>query len=218
MTDVATRLAPRLAASVEEGDALRRLLDATWQDLLEGGFLRAPQPQRRGGGELSFVEFLDGEMKVAEGNASAGRVAGVIGAQRWQLALFPEQAQEEMWAADASVLRSSSYPPTRTAHKVGGGYRASSRWSFSSGCDHCRAVNLGAVAGMHALGDTELPDFPSFILYCDQYQIIDNWQTAGMRGTGSEDIVVDGVLVPACRCQSQLDYAFNISFPVRETN
>ena len=157
-------------------------------------------------------------MKVAESNASAGWVAGVIGVHRWQLALFPEQAQEEMWTADASVMHSSSYAPTGTARQVSGGYRVSGRWSFSSGCDHCRAVNFGAVAGMRTLGDTELPDFHSFILYCGQYQIIDNWQTTGMRGTDSKDIVVDDVLVPEHGSQSHLDYAFNISLPGREKN
>jgi 3-hydroxy-9,10-secoandrosta-1,3,5(10)-triene-9,17-dione monooxygenase len=52
----AKRLAPMLAANSGEDDQLRRLSDPTWKLLLDGGFLRALQPARFGGGEVSLVE------------------------------------------------------------------------------------------------------------------------------------------------------------------
>ena len=103
-------------------DALRRLGDDTWRRLLEGGFLRALQPARWGGGEVPLLEFIDarGDLACAP---SAGWVAGVIGVHPWQLALFSEEAQQEMWGDDPTTMHSSSYNPTGKAEKAPGGYR-----------------------------------------------------------------------------------------------
>ena len=43
----------------------------------------------------------------------------------------------------------------------------------------------------------------------DQYRIEDNWHVAGLKGTGSKDIVVEETFVPEYRTQSHLDYAMN---------
>ena len=209
----AERLAADLAATRAEGDELRRLPDQVWKQLLEGGFLRSLQPKRWGGGEVHLVEFLDAIITLSAANPSAGWVAGVIGVHPWQLALFDERAQDEMWGDDPATMHSSSYNPTGKAEKVDGGYTLSGRWSFSSGCDHCRGVNLGAVIPGGAIAD-----FRSFLLLPDQYRIDDNWHVAGLKGTGSKDIVVDDAFVPDYRTQSHLDYAFDAPLPGRQRN
>src|SRR5262249_50256488 len=159
--------------------------------------LRALQPKRWGGGEADIVEFFDAVFTLSRANPSAGWVAGVIGVHPWQLALFDERAQEELWGEDPAAMNSSSYIPTGKAARVDGGYNVSGRWSFSSGCDHCRAVNLGAI-----VPGGEIPDFRSFLLLAGQYRIEDNWHVAGLKGTGSKDIVVDEAFVPEHRTQS----------------
>ena len=89
---------------------------------------------------------------------------GVIGVHPWQLALFPEQTQLEIWGADPARMHSSSYAPSGKADKVSGGYRLSGRWSLSSGSDHGTAVNVGVMAGLKDLGGGfELPDFRSML-------------------------------------------------------
>jgi len=143
-------------------------------------------------------------------------VAGVIGVHPWQLALFSDKAQREMWGEDPSAMHSSSYNPTGKAEKVAGGYKLSGRWSFSTGCDHCKAVNLGAVAGGRDIGGSTAPDFRSFLLMREQYRIEDNWQVAGLKGTGS--IVVEDAFVPEYRTQSHFDYAMNLPLVGQELN
>jgi 3-hydroxy-9,10-secoandrosta-1,3,5(10)-triene-9,17-dione monooxygenase len=212
------RLAPELAAAAPEDDALRQLSDRTWKNLSSVGVLRAMQPARFGGGEVKLVEFVDAAMELSRSSPSAGWVAGVVGVHPWQLALFPEEAQQEMWGSDPTAMHSSSYNPTGKAEKVPGGYKLYGRWSFSSGCDHCKAVNLGAIAGGRDIGGTTVPDFRSFLLFRDQYRIEDNWNVAGLKGTGSKDIVVDDAFVPEHRTQSHLDYAANAPLPGRKLN
>jgi 3-hydroxy-9,10-secoandrosta-1,3,5(10)-triene-9,17-dione monooxygenase len=210
-------LAPALAAADDEGTELRRVSDAAWDLLIDGGFLRALQPRRWGGSEVELVAFLDAIVELSVASPSLGWVAGVVGVHPWQLALFEEQAQEDMWAADPTAMHSSSYNPTGSATVADGGYLVRGRWSFSSGCDHCRGVNLGAVVrDSRAAGG--MPDFRSFLLLPGEYRIDDNWHVAGLRGTGSKDIVVDDIVVPAYRTQSHTEYAMGNPLPGQRRN
>lgn len=219
LTMEAERLAPELRASRVEADELRRMPDATWKALQEAGLFRALQPARWGGGEVHLREFYDAVVEVSRASASAGWVLGVIGVHPWQLALFPEQAQEEVWGADPARMHSSSYAPTGRAERVPGGYRLSGRWSFSSGADHCTAVNVGVIVGKRDMGGgLELPDFRSMVALDGQYAIDDTWHTSGMRGTGSKDIVIADQFIPEHRTQSHLDYLFDRPLPGWETN
>ena len=214
----AERIAPILAANCAEDDQMRRLTDRTWKLLLDGGFVRALQPARFGGGEVPLVEFVDAIFEISRVSPSAGWVAGVIGVHPWQLALFDDRAQRELWDNDPAAMHSSSYNPTGKAEKVSGGYRLSGRWSFSSGCDHCRGVMLGALCGSREVAGNQVRDFRSFLLMRDQYRIDDNWHVAGLKGTGSKDIVVEDAFVPEYRTQSHLDYAMNLPLPGQEVN
>jgi 3-hydroxy-9,10-secoandrosta-1,3,5(10)-triene-9,17-dione monooxygenase len=209
------RLTPALEAVDAEARELRMLPHATWQALHECGVLRMLQPARLGGGEAPLPEFLRAVMDLSAASPSAGWVAGVIGVHPWQLALFDSRAQEEMWADDPARMHSSSYNPTGKATPVDGGYEVSGRWSFSSGCDHCEGVNLGALIFEDA---ARRPDYRSFLLHRDQYRIEDNWHVAGLQGTGSKDIVVEKAFVPDYRSQSHVDYAFGNALPGWEVN
>ena len=214
----AKRLAPQLAETAARDRELRRLSDQTWKILLDGGFLRSLQPARWGGGEVGLIDFVDAMLELSRVSPAAGWVAGVIGVHPWQLALFDDAAQRELWDEDAATMHSSSYNPTGKAEKVAGGYRVSGRWSFSSGCDHCRGVMLGAICGSREVAGKPVRDFRSFLLRRDQYQIDDNWQVAGLQGTGSKDIVVAEAFVPEHRSQSHIDYATNLSLPGQKLN
>jgi 3-hydroxy-9,10-secoandrosta-1,3,5(10)-triene-9,17-dione monooxygenase len=214
----AKRIAPLLAANSSEDEQLRRLTDRTWRLLLDGGFVRALQPARFGGGEAPLLEFVDAIFEISRVSPSAGWVAGVIGVHPWQLALFSDKAQREMWDEDPTAMHSSSYNPTGKAEKVAGGYQLSGRWSFSSGCDHCRGVMLGALCGSREIDGKQVRDFRSFLLLPDQYRIDDNWHVAGLKGTGSKDIVVEEAFVPEYRTQSHLDYAMNLPLPGQAVN
>ena len=63
-----------------------------------------------------------------------------------------------------------------------------------------------------------LADFRSFLLLEGEYRIDDTWHVAGLRGTGSKDIVVDGVFVPVHRTQSHTEYAVGAALPGQVLN
>jgi len=184
-----------------ECESLRRLPDETFENYQRAGLMRALQPRRWGGFELGPLAFFDAVVEVAAACPSSAWFLSVVGIHNWQLGLFPEQAQRDVWGRDTSVLISSSYAPTGKVERVDGGFRLSGRWSFSSGCDHCQWVFLGGIAP----GNSPIPDMRTFLLPRSDYRIIDNWYVAGLAGTGSKDIAVDGAFVPEHRTHRFVD-------------
>src|SRR5947207_14845286 len=77
---------------------------------------------------------------------------------------------------------------------------------------------LGAICGSREIASNPFPDFRSFLVLDDQYGIDDNWHVAGLKGTGSKDIVVENAFVPEYRSQSHIDYALGLSLPGQERN
>jgi 3-hydroxy-9,10-secoandrosta-1,3,5(10)-triene-9,17-dione monooxygenase len=170
--------------------------------LTETGFFRLLQPAAYGGYEADPITFLTAVRLIASACGSTGWVASVLGVHPWQLALFPPAAQDEVWGADPATRMSSSYAPTGKAVTVDGGHRLTGRWSFSSGCDHATWVLLGGIV----LDSEGKPvDFRTFLLPASDYTIDDVWDTVGLRGTGSNDIVVDDAFVPEHRSLSFTD-------------
>ena len=192
-------LLPGIAARARDCERGRRIPAETITELQQAQVLSMLQPVRWGGLEADPVEFYEVVRALASVCGSTGWVASVLGVHPWQLALFPDQAQQDVWAQDSTTLVSSSYAPTGRLTAVDGGYECSGRWSFSSGCDHCSWVLLGAlVVG----ADGRPTDFLTVLLPRSDYQVDDVWDVVGLRGTGSNDIVVDKAFVPAHRTLS----------------
>jgi 3-hydroxy-9,10-secoandrosta-1,3,5(10)-triene-9,17-dione monooxygenase len=197
-----TDLLPILRERAQETEDLRRIPDETVKSLQATGFFRLLQPHRYGGVEASPVDFYRGVRLIASACGSTGWVSSVLGVHPWQLALFDEKAQDEVWGEDTATLISSSYAPMGRAKVVDGGFTFSGRWSFSSGCDHAQWVFLGGLV----MGDEGTPvDFRTFLLPRADYEIDDVWDTIGLRGTGSNDIIVSDVFVPEYRTLSFMD-------------
>jgi len=190
---------PDVAARARECEEQRRVPDASIKALVESGVLRGLQPQRYGGLEVHPLEYYEVMSQLGEACASTAWVTGILMVHSWQLALFNATAQDEVWSEDPTALISSSYAPTGKIEVVDGGYRVSGRWNFSSGCDHAKWAFLGGIVpgGPKTWGG--LPDIRTFLLPRQDYAIEDVWHTAGMVGTGSNDIVVDGAFVPEHR-------------------
>jgi 3-hydroxy-9,10-secoandrosta-1,3,5(10)-triene-9,17-dione monooxygenase len=196
----AQAMGPALAARAKQTDELRRIPDETIAAFQDAGFFRMLQPARWGGLEVDPGVFFDVQATIARSCPSSAWVLGVVAVHAWQLALFPEQAQNDVWGKDPSTLISSSYAPTGKIERAPGGYRISGRWSFSSGCDHCQWVFLGGMVPPE--GEARGPEMRTFLVPRSDYRIDDNWHTAALKGTGSKDIVIhgiDGAFVPEHR-------------------
>jgi 3-hydroxy-9,10-secoandrosta-1,3,5(10)-triene-9,17-dione monooxygenase len=196
LIETARDLAPTLRERARQTELDRNVPALTIKELKESGLFRALQPKRYGGYELPPTAFYEATMELAAACGSTGWVYGVVGVHAWQLALFPQETQEEVWGEDSLTLASSSYAPTGIIEPVEGGYRIRGRWSFSSGCGHCPWVLLGGIAVRDGI-----PDHITFLVPDSDYEIDDVWHVAGLAGTGSNDIVIEDAFVPARRIQ-----------------
>jgi 3-hydroxy-9,10-secoandrosta-1,3,5(10)-triene-9,17-dione monooxygenase len=208
-------LLPALLERAPRGEELRRLPPETVADFQQQGLFRAMQPGRYGGFELDPGIFYQAATEIGAACGSSGWIFGVVGVHNWHLALFPPQAQEDVWGQDHSTLLSTSLAPTGTVERAPGGFHLSGRWSFSSGCDFCQWVVLGGVAPPLAEGGPL--DARTFLLPRADYRIEDNWHVMGLSGTGSKDIVVEDAFVPEYRTHSYLD-AFRLTNPGMAVN
>ncbi len=195
-------LLPSFRERADEAERLRIVPEASIKELEETGFFRMLQPQRFDGLESDPVDFYTAVRLISSACGSTGWVSSVVGVHPWQVALFADEAQQAVWGSDTSTRLSSSYAPTGKAVQTDGGYALSGKWSFSSGCDHCSWVLLG---GLVFNADGQVVDFRTFMVPRENYQIVDVWNVVGLRGTGSNDILVDDVFVPEAFTLSMSD-------------
>jgi 3-hydroxy-9,10-secoandrosta-1,3,5(10)-triene-9,17-dione monooxygenase len=208
-------LLPVLRERATDAERLRRLPDKTFAEFQEAGLFRALQPKRYGGYELDPDVFYRAVTEVGTACGSSAWILGVIGVHNWHLAIFPPQAQEDVWGGDTGVQLSTSLAPTGKVERVDGGYRIRGRWSFSSGCDFCHWVVLGGIAP--PIENGQPPDARVFLLPRCDYVIHDNWHVMGLCATGSKDILVEDAFVPEYRTHSYLD-AFHLRHPGNAVN
>src|SRR5262245_35984481 len=208
-------LLPALRERAQQAERLRRLPDETFADFQEAGLFRCLQPKRYGGYELDPGTFYQAVIEVGAVCGSSAWILGVVGVHNWHLAIFPPQAQEDVWGEDTGVQLSTSLAPTGTVERVDGGYRLSGRWSFSSGCDFCHWAVLGGILPPAEQGQP--PDARVFLVPRSDYVIDDNWHVMGLCATGSKDLVVNAAFVPEYRTHTYRD-AFHLRHPGTAVN
>jgi len=203
-TDVATQmlsdiyaLQPTLRDNAQQAREERRVPQQNIDALREAGFFLALQPREWGGYELSPQDFFRMQSAIAEACMSTAWASGIVAVHAFQLALMDKRAQQDVWGDDVHTRVSSSYAPLGKVEEVEGGFRFSGRWGWSSGSEHCTWVLLGGIC----------PDggFRSFLIPRSDYEIVDTWQSMGLQGTGSQDIVVNDVFVPEYRTHKAED-------------
>ena len=197
MLDAIYALQPLLRDNADQARAERKVPQANIDALQEAGFFLALQPKAWGGYELDPQDFFRMQMAIAEACMSTAWASGIVAVHAFQLALMDERAQQDVWGDDIHTRVSSSYAPLGKVEPVEGGFRFSGRWGWSSGSAHCTWVLLGGVC----------PDggYRSFLIPRADYEIVDTWQSMGLQGTGSQDIVVNDVFVPDYRTHKAED-------------
>lgn len=192
-------LLPFLREHAQANERATRMVPQVEQALHRAGLFRYHQPKAWGGMELDFIAYYDIPEMLARGDCSVGWNVANLSSHHRNVAMFSEAAQQEMWGENRDCLVASGIAFAQgRGVAVEGGIRLSGRWSFCSGVD---AAQWTMLACQLREGE-KIVDY----LYCmvprAQYEIIDDWQTLGMRGTGSRSVRCDNVFVPTHRTQS----------------
>jgi alkylation response protein AidB-like acyl-CoA dehydrogenase len=200
----ARELVPVVRTRAVEAEKNRRIPVETDHEFRDAGFFRVLQPSAFGGLELSYGFHMRLAEEIARGCPSSAWVLGVIACHAWIFGMFPPQAQREFWSADAgATLATSFFPDGASVKREASGFRLNGRWKFSSGVDHCQGIILMAFVGPespNAASDAGSAPVPYFLFVPrSQYRIEDTWHAAGLIATGSNDVILDDVLVPGYR-------------------
>lgn len=197
------RLGPRLAEQAAELDATDRFPAEEYAALREHKVFSALVPEALGGGGASHAEMCEFLRKLAHCCPSTALALSmhqhlVAAAVANDMAGRPGRALLEKVAGGETILVSTGandwLESNGAAEKVEGGYRVSAIKPFASGSPQGQVLVTSA-----AFDDPE--DGPSVLhfpvpLDAEGVTLMDDWETLGMRSTGSQTIRLENVFVP----------------------
>ncbi|WP_244464223.1 acyl-CoA dehydrogenase family protein [Bradyrhizobium japonicum] len=187
-------LVPRLRERAARTEELRHLPTETEKDLHDAGLFRMLQPKRIGGAELDYVALVDCAELLGMADASVAWNLANLASHHWMLGMFAQKAQDLVWDRDPDALIASSFIfPAGRATRVEGGYRLHGSWPFSSGVASCEWNMLASV--VYSDDEADGIEYRIFLLPKGDYKVLDTWNVAGLRGTGSCDVEVRDAFV-----------------------
>ncbi len=196
----ARALIPLLRKHAPDNERSTKLVPEVVRALHDCGLWRYLQPKAWGGMELDFVAYFDIPEMLGRGDASTAWVVANLGSHHRGLAQWPKGAHEEIWGADPEVLIASGIAYVQGSGRfVEGGLELSGKWGFSSGVDHSEWEQLACIVKD---ADGKAVDWVMCQVRRPDFTVIDDWQTLGMRGTGSRTVTCDKVFVPGHRVVS----------------
>jgi 3-hydroxy-9,10-secoandrosta-1,3,5(10)-triene-9,17-dione monooxygenase len=189
--DRARELAPTFRGRVAETERLRRLPDESAAELIESGLAHLMTPRLFGGSELGLDAVLDVTGIIAEACPSTGWVHALLASHMWVMAQYPQEVQEEVWSNPRSLIASVTQTKG-TPTRVEGGYRWTGSGAYASGIDQCNWVS----PALWVPGKNGEPERMWLLIPRSAFTIVDDWHAMGLKGTGTNTIVVDDVFIP----------------------
>ena len=210
MDDELRTLAAALGERSDEIRAARCLPADVVEALRAAGAFRIAAPRALGGPELDphaqteVIEHLSRHETAVGWCVMIGSDAPYYGAF-----LGPEAARE-LWPSIDDVT-AGQIPPNGQARAVDGGWLVNGRWSFGSGCTHADVI-VGGCLAMEGDALRMVDGRPDFLIACapaSAWNVLDNWDTTGLEGSGSNDSTATDLFVPE-------RHAFRFTDPVQQ--
>jgi len=201
---IARELVPAFAARAAAHDTEETFVADNVAELKRWRIYSAGVPAELGGGDATYHDLAAMLRTLARGCPSTAlalamhthAVAALV--WRWRHQQAPVDGLLRRIAREQLVLVSSGgsdwVDSSGTAERVAGGFRIHARKAFASGVLAGDLLVTSAVA-RDAAGGPAVLHF-AVPLDAEGVRVVDTWHTLGMRGSGSHDVVLDGVFVP----------------------
>jgi alkylation response protein AidB-like acyl-CoA dehydrogenase len=201
LLEAVRELAPSISARSAEIDSARRLPLDLLAQLTSAGCFRMFVPKSHGGLDVDVPASMEIIETLAAADGSTGWVVMIGSETPMFLALLERSHFDRLYANGPDVIIAGAFAPKGQAEVTDNGYRVSGRWGFASGCQHsqwlfgnCVVTENGKPRPGPAAG---APEVRAMMFAPTKAQIIDTWSVNGLRGTGSHDIAVENLAVPA---------------------
>ncbi|MER6843885.1 acyl-CoA dehydrogenase family protein [Streptomyces platensis] len=169
----------------------RNLHPEVVEKILCAGFARHFVPHEHGGTQGSFGELARALVSVCPSDASAAWCALIFATSGRMAAFLPAAGRAQVWRDGPDTAISAALSPAGRAKPMNGGWRLTGEWNLVSGADHSDWALLCVAAPTQRGAQLRFMAVPR-----SAYRVRDTWFNVGMRGTGSNTIVVDGAFVP----------------------
>ena len=180
-------------------DATRAIPAKVIDGLRDAGVFHLLAPIDLGGRELDPVTFLETVEAASYADGSVGWCVMIGGCYATFAGMLPSEAAREIYG-NPMTISAGAFRPDGVAIEVDGGYRISGRWPLASGSSHANWYVGGCVIvrdGEPVTGPTGAPLVREFFFPAGVTEIIETWDSTGLRGTASHDYAVADVFVPA---------------------
>jgi alkylation response protein AidB-like acyl-CoA dehydrogenase len=191
-------LAPSIRAAVEEMDTTYDLPENLRERLREAGAFRLLTPREFGGSETSLTTTMTLYERLGRLDASVAWVVwnanfGFIGA------LMDDAGTARIWGNGSEPVFANSGMPGVAVPAEGGGFRVSGNWKIVSGVNGADWVVVIAIVmdgEAPRITDAGTPDVRLVAVHRDQVTVQNTWNVSGMRGSGSNNVMIEDALVP----------------------
>jgi resorcinol 4-hydroxylase (FADH2) len=198
LVERARAMVPALRERAPQAERDRRISNETVAMFRDADLFKVLQPAEFGGFEADFALMMDVINEIGRGCGSSAWLYGLGAVHMWLMALFPIEAQRDVWGSDPGAIVTGSYAPQGMVQVEPGGYRITGgRYAFASGVDHSHWSFVGVIFPPAEGQPTPVPGL--LLVPSTDYTIEDDWQTYGLCGTGSKSIMLKDVFVPEHR-------------------
>lgn len=202
MVAAAEALRPQIVASRDKIEESRRLPQPIIDQMDGAGLFRVYVPKVLGGPEADPLTAFRAVEQLSIADGSVGWCSLIAGSISMYTAWMDDSTAGEMVGNPPTLRGAGSFRPEGTARITSGGYEVNGRWDFASGCLHANWMFFNCIVTDEngpRYNNDGLPELRMMSLPIEQASIHDNWSVIGLRGTGSNDVSVEGLYVPAER-------------------
>ena len=192
-----------ILAAGDEAQELRRLPDSIVERLVDEGFFRFALPEEVGGEDASSLDTIEILEAIAAIDASVSWNV-MLGSEINAMAVggMDKDLAKEVYIDNPRVIMCGgggpgTQPPR--AERVEGGIKVWGQSTFISGCHNATWCFMAAPLMKGDEVETDEAGNPiakMWFMHRDQWEIVDTWDVAGLRGSGSNDVKADGAFVP----------------------
>ena len=147
-------------------------------------------PKEYGHPQLDWRTFVDMVKTVGYHNLSTAWLTYFFSCHNAWVSYLPKPLRDEIVNQGGFVA--DVFAPVGKVEPCEGGYTISGKYNFVSGINYCDWVGVGA---MMKFDDSEKPERVGICLKVSDLEVVKNWDSLGLRGSGSNTLIVDNVFV-----------------------
>ena len=195
----AAALAPQIRAAKYDIQSQSTLPDSLASAMVEANLFQLFVPKAIGGPQTDPITAFHAVEELSKVDGSVGWCSFVASAISIYSAWLPPDLARDLFGQPIEIRAAGSFRPTADAKRVNGGYQIGGRWNYVSGSDHANWLILncnilddsGRVLDAQGTPVTRMMIVPRSTAFIEK-----TWSTLGMRGTGSNDVVIKEQFVP----------------------